>query len=144
VKTTTPHVFSDSNDHVDYRGWYAQASYFITGEHRPYDQKTGTFSAVAPRENLYDKKKGWGTGAWEVVLRYDKLDLDDDRVDGGEMDDITVGLNWYLNKNAKVMMNYINTDIDRNLGTIYTDRKEEFDDDEGDVDAFLTRFQIFW
>lgn len=33
-------------------GMYAQAGYFLTGEHRPYDRKTGTIDRVIPKSNL--------------------------------------------------------------------------------------------
>jgi phosphate-selective porin OprO/OprP len=91
-----------------FSGYYAYASYFLTGEHRAYKNSTGTFDRVKPKTNF---GKG-GTGAWEVALRYSELDLNDDPITGGELEDITFGLNWYLNPNVRAMLNYVLADLD--------------------------------
>jgi len=87
---------------VDVDGFYVQASYFLTGEHRPYKTSEGAFSRLKPKRN-FDGKGNWG--AWEVAARYSDVDLDDSDVQGGQMDKWTLGLNWYLNPNMRVMIN---------------------------------------
>ena len=89
-------------------GWYVQASYLLTGEHRPYKRSSGTFSGVKPLQNY----GGGGSGAWELALRYDSLDLNDGDVQGGELDDTTVGVNWYLNPAIRFTANYVYSDLD--------------------------------
>ena len=37
---------------------------------------------------------------------------------GGEQDIITVGLNWYANKNVRFMLNYLDVDVEDD-GAIY-------------------------
>ncbi len=91
-----------------FSGYYAYASYFLTGEHRAYKNSTGTFDRVKPKTNF---GKG-GTGAWEVALRYSGLDLKDNPIQGGELEDVTFGLNWYLNPNVRTMFNYVLADLD--------------------------------
>jgi phosphate-selective porin OprO/OprP len=91
-----------------FSGYYASASYFLTGEHRAYKNSSGTFDRVKPKTNF---GKG-GTGAWEVALRYSGLDLNDAPIQGGELEDITFGLNWYLNPNVRAMFNYVLADLD--------------------------------
>jgi phosphate-selective porin OprO/OprP len=91
-----------------FSGYYAYASYFLTGEHRAYKNSSGTFDRVKPKTNF---GKG-GTGAWEVALRYSGLDLNDAPIQGGELEDITFGLNWYLNPNVRAMFNYVLADLD--------------------------------
>jgi phosphate-selective porin OprO/OprP len=49
-------------------------------------------------------------GAWEVAVRYSKINLNDGAVDGGSLADWTFGLNWYLNPNTRVMLNVIRAD----------------------------------
>ncbi len=111
------YVFADadlksSSGSGNFTGWYAQASYFLTGEHRKYKPANGVFSRVRPKENFgFDG----GAGAWEVALRYSSVDLDDSGVAGGELDDITAGLNWYLNPNTRIMWDYVHADKD-NVG----------------------------
>lgn len=105
-----------------FSGYYASASYFLTGEHRAYKNSSGTFDRVKPKTNF---GKG-GTGAWEVALRFSGLDLNDDPIQGGELEDITFGLNWYLNPNVRTMFNYVLADLD----TV------------GDAEIVQLRFQI--
>ncbi len=96
---------------ADFWGGYIQASYFLTGEHRNYKQSAGAFSRVKPNKNFNIEECGWG--AWELACRYSHLDLDDGAIGGGELDDVTVGLNWHLNPNTRVMWNYVRSDLDR-------------------------------
>jgi phosphate-selective porin OprO/OprP len=54
-----------------------------------------------------------GTGAWEVAYRYSYVDLNDTGINGGQMNQHTIGLNWYLNDNTRLQFNYLN--IQRNV-----------------------------
>ena len=75
--------------------------------------------------------KNDGLGAWQLALRYSSIDLNDAGVTGGEENNITVGLNWHLNNNTRVMCNYVNTDIEGGAGQ-----------DFGNLEVFQARFQI--
>jgi len=97
------------NRDAQFDGFYFQASWLVTGEHRPYDRKNGVFSRVKPRRDFRLKQQGWG--AWELAARYSCLDLNDAGIAGGEMDDYTFGLNWYLNPNVRMTFNYIHSDV---------------------------------
>ncbi|MFM8189220.1 MAG: OprO/OprP family phosphate-selective porin [Pirellula sp.] len=88
-------------------GGYSQVGYFLTGEHRPYDRKSGTIDRVKPISSV---SKSGGIGAWEIALRWSYLDLLDRQIRGGEMENITAGLNWYVNPNCKCVFNYIHCD----------------------------------
>jgi phosphate-selective porin OprO and OprP len=85
-------------------GGYTQVGYFITGEHRPYDRKAGAIDRVIPNHSV---SKTGGMGAWEVAIRLSYLDLSDRGINGGEMENLTAGLNWYVNPNCKCVFNYI-------------------------------------
>jgi len=54
-----------------------------------------------------------GSGAWEIAGRFSTLDLNDGAILGGEVDVITIGLNWYLNRNTRVMLNLQDIDLDQ-------------------------------
>ena len=110
------------NNDPEFSGYYAQVSYFLTGEHRPYDRESACFGRITPKQNF----GSGGSGAWEVALRVSGVDLNDGDYQGGEMQNYTAGLNWYLNPNVRMMLNYIRSDLD----TV------------GDADTVLARFQV--
>jgi phosphate-selective porin OprO and OprP len=108
---------------VDFDGYYGQASYFLTGEHRRYKKSAGAFTRIKPKRNY---GHGGGMGAWEVAARYSDIELNDRDITGGAVDNTTLGLNWYLNPNTRIMWNYIHSDKHR----------------VGNADIFLMRAQI--
>ena len=91
---------------MHYKGAYAAASYFLTGESRPYDKKAGCLDRVKPLQN-FRTDTGCGYGAWELCSRYSYIDLNDGNINGGRMTDWTAGVNWYLNPYTKFQFNYI-------------------------------------
>lgn len=106
----------------DFSGYYGQASYFLTGEHRKYKTSSAAFDRVKPNKNF---AWGAGCGAWEVKARYSHIDLDSNAINGGELEDISAGVNWYLNPNLRVMWDYIHADTD----------------DSGEADILMMRLQ---
>ena len=92
---------------LDFTGFYISGSYFLTGAHNKYDRETGKLVHVMPNNNFY-----WGEniGAIELTARYSKLDLPY-KSDGCEkLSDTTLGINWYLNQNTKIVFNYVYAD----------------------------------
>jgi phosphate-selective porin OprO/OprP len=85
---------------------YAQAGWFLTGEHRPFDRKLGTIDRVIPKENFGYNAAG-GSGAWEVAARFSWLNLNDNGIQGGQLTDWTAGVNWYWNPCTKLVFNYV-------------------------------------
>ena len=88
---------------------YAEAAYFLSGEHREYVREDrAAFGRVTPlRPFAWTRECGaTGPGAWQVAARYSYLDLDSRGIEGGRVHDFTLGLNWFLNPNAKVQWNY--------------------------------------
>jgi len=88
-------------DNLDFDGWYGEASWTITGESRKY--KEGKFYKVDPSKPF--SFKNGGLGAWELALRYAEVDLTD-YSKGGQMTNLTVALNWYVNSNIRFMADY--------------------------------------
>jgi phosphate-selective porin OprO/OprP len=89
----------------DFDGYYAEAAYFLTGEHRPYDIKEGIFTRTVPRNN-FSAKTG-APGAWELTARVSNANLTSGGITGGDETDFTAGINWYWNPNVKLTFNYI-------------------------------------
>ena len=115
-------------DDASLSGYYAEVGYFLTGEHRVY--KGGLWDRTKPESNFLEDG---GLGGWEVVARYSNLDLNDDTagVYGGKMSNTTLGLNWYLHSNARLMFNYVMSSV-----------KDHEDEELGTVNAFTMRTQI--
>jgi phosphate-selective porin OprO/OprP len=89
----------------DASGFYVFGSWVLTGESRPYAQ--GNVSGIKPNGT-------WG--AWELLLRYSELDLNDGSIQGGKEHDWTLGTNWYLTQHFKLQANYIQaTSVKGNL-----------------------------
>ena len=100
-----------SGGDVDLTGYYINASYFLTGEHRPYDRTAGAFTRVIPNHN-WRNDGHWG--AWELAARVSNIDFNDKGLSESyrnELDAWSLGLNWYLNPNTRVMWNYIVTEV---------------------------------
>jgi phosphate-selective porin OprO/OprP len=127
-------------------GGYVYFSYFLTGENRPYNRKTGTFDRVKPYENFFrvrdeDGNVCTGKGAWELAYRASYLDCyDDGRLSplydfgctGGQYTfDNTFGVNWYLSPYARMMFEYVHASINMNTGL-----------GAGDLNIFQVRTQI--
>ncbi|MBT3294547.1 MAG: porin [Verrucomicrobia bacterium] len=91
-----------------YAGWYTTLSWILTGETRPYDAHSGSFGRLRP---LHPAGEG-GVGAWEVAARFSTLDLDDG-IPGGSEDNLTLGLNWYVNTHTRFMLNLIDASAER-------------------------------
>jgi phosphate-selective porin OprO and OprP len=97
---TTSVSRNDASD-LTFDGWYAQTSYFLTGESRNYSK--GIFGNVTPKASVGDG----GIGAWELALRYSTLDLNDKDIDGGDVDSYTLGVNWYPTNTLRFTANYV-------------------------------------
>ncbi|TRW16920.1 OprO/OprP family phosphate-selective porin [Glacieibacterium frigidum] len=86
-------------------GFYVYGSWFVTGETRPF--RNGNFDRIRPLNNFSNTG---GTGAIELLLRYDQLDVGDTPVAaraGNDAHSYTAGANWYLTPNFKLQFNYI-------------------------------------
>ncbi|MCI0380572.1 MAG: hypothetical protein L0215_23540 [Gemmataceae bacterium] len=132
----------------EYWGGYVMASYFLTGEHRPYKRTSAAFDRVKPNEPFFLVKGGdedgrrwlFGRGAWELCARWDYLDLREDGIVStgspptGVLQDVVLGVNWYWTSNAKVMFNYVRAWRDSDAGTGFGANRS------GRVDSFGVRF----
>ncbi len=125
-KTTAAREISD-------HAWEVTGSWLLTGERK-------TFGRLTPRRN-FEAGNGKGFGAWEIAGRYSQLDADPTVFRVGFADptksaqsarEWAVGLNWYLNRNVKLVSNYDQTEFQR--GAVLGNRLTE--------KGFLNRLQI--
>jgi phosphate-selective porin len=65
------------------------------------DFPSGHYSEVL--EKPYENSN---KGAWELTARWSNVDLNDGRIEGGDMDIASLGLNWWLTPFFGVNLNY--------------------------------------
>ncbi len=114
VKATFDAVTSLSTGTADVAAGYAEVMYNVTGEKWSDSYKAGAFGGIKPNSNF---TSNGGSGAWQVGLRYSMFDVTDvvqtgtnKRVQNSpKANTTTVGINWLLNPNARVMLNYART-----------------------------------
>lgn len=103
---TTQHIAmsTTADDDITNTAWQVAVGYVITGE-------KASFKGVTPGTSV----GGDGWGAWQLVARYGVLEIDDKAFDNGyasrtasasSATNVGVGVNWYLNRNIKLMLNY--------------------------------------
>ncbi len=120
---------SDPDGDADLSAWAFDVGWFLTGESMKY--KAGAFSGIKPKAPI--GKGGWG--AWQIAARLENMDLTDGNIIGGEADVFTVGLNWYLTSNTRLMANY---------GAVLDFNRNGFADDGREPSVFQMRAQVYW
>ena len=85
-----------------FKGYYMQANWAITGE--PFNYTQGKFLRIRPKNDY---------GAFEIALRYSRLDLDDLDIRGGKETNTSLAFNWYAPGNQlRVQSSLIYVDPD--------------------------------
>jgi phosphate-selective porin OprO/OprP len=103
---------------------YIAVLYNLTGENWYDSYKDGAFSSVKIKNNF--DPNGSGIGAWQVGLRFSTYDASDllstvgcanatCRRGSDKGNTTTVGLNWFINPNARMMLNHSITRFDTPL-----------------------------
>jgi phosphate-selective porin OprO/OprP len=103
----------DATTDREIKGYYAQGVWNVTGENHNYSNSSGTFGGIKPNSPF---TMNGGTGAVQLVVRYSELDgsgagaIANGKTSGANA--MTYGLNWVMNENARVMLNFIQTKFD--------------------------------
>ena len=97
-------------------------SWIVTGESRRYNRAVGAASGITPTHRY---------GAVELVARYSHIDLSDAAIDGGVLDKMHFGVNWWTSRQWKVGVSYGDADLDR-------------DNFRGNTRMLLCRLQWFY
>lgn len=140
VNTTTVTPASRRGDFAN-RAWAVTANYVLTGE------ETGYNTNPKPRQDFNFAAGTWG--AWELAARVSQLEVDDGAFKGAGtgvfanrntqaagVDSLSLGLNWYLNRNVKASVNFEHSEFEEAAGR--TAALPDFEDEN----AFLTRVQL--
>lgn len=86
-------------------GHYVQFSYFLTDDKRNYKTKSSAFSRVKPTS-----KKG----AWEIAYRFSDVESNSGSLTAGNLENNSVALNYYATDKVRLMVNYIDVNVDDN------------------------------
>jgi phosphate-selective porin OprO/OprP len=118
-------IIAGTNTSFTHTAWEIAATYLLTGEDASY-------RGVKPAHD-FDLSTG-GLGAWELLGRYSDITLDEDTfldITGSSFSTATyanlsesaqsahswtLGVNWWLNSNAKVAFNYEHTSFNGGAG----------------------------
>lgn len=90
---------SGPGQNIDIEGYYGFATFFLTGESRPYNAASGTFGRVQPKNDF---------GAFELAVRYSRLRNQDGP---GNIENYTAGANWYVKSNIRFALNFVRANI---------------------------------
>ena len=91
---------------LSFDSWNVYGTWSLTGESRvdAYKLSSGEFKRLEPAQVFSTSEGTWG--AWELALRYATIDLNDGAFVGGSEDVVSTGLNWYLNHNMRLMLEW--------------------------------------
>lgn len=112
-----------SGPDLSFGGAYVSLSYFLTGEHIPWNRKLGIQGRVEPHENFFcvrdcDGNRARGLGAWQLALRASRADFNDNDILGGVGENLSLALNWYWNAHTRFQFNYIFGQINNRRTTL--------------------------
>ena len=128
-------------DDASFSGGYLTAGTMLGGR-RTY--KNGTWK----RPKIDNPVGSGGYGALLVEARYDRIDLEDDPVDGGELDGLAIAADWYLTKYSHIGVTAFTSDAE--LGTSTSGLGSPFSNlvtagfEEEDVSGIVIRAQFDW
>lgn len=97
IRTNVNRPSSMNLNNIHFHGYHVQAAYVITGEHRDFVQRNGTFGRVRPSRPC---------GAWEIAARHSYLSLNDENIAGGSGHVTTFSLSWWANDKVRVLGNF--------------------------------------
>jgi phosphate-selective porin OprO/OprP len=84
---------------LSHDAYAVSAGWFLTGGMPIYNARRGTWNKPSIEQDV----TAGGIGAWEIKARYERADFS--RLPtGGEGDTTTLGVNWYLNALARIMV----------------------------------------
>jgi phosphate-selective porin OprO and OprP len=89
---------------LDFSGWHVAATWTLGGESRArsYALGSGEFKGLKPAHDFFRS----GGGTWELAARYAALDLNNGPLVGGTEERLTLGANWYADRNFRVLLDW--------------------------------------
>jgi phosphate-selective porin OprO and OprP len=124
---------------LKFQGGYGEVAYALTGETHRYNAGSASYAGIIPANPFSLSGGGWG--AWEIAGRFSTIDLNDqlataNGVAGGRQTIYTLALNWYANRNVRLMFDYLHGTIGKQISPT------NFGDAGSKFDAFAMRTQV--
>jgi phosphate-selective porin OprO and OprP len=124
---------------LKFQGGYGEVAYTLTGETRRYNAGSASYAGILPANPFSLSGGGWG--AWEIAARFSTIDLNDqlataNGVAGGRQTIYTLALNWYANRNVRLMFDYLHGTLGKQISPT------NFGDAGASFDAFAMRTQV--
>jgi len=104
-------VNPEAGPQLGFGGASAKLGYVLTGESHQYHRRRGVVGGVTPAVEVSSFFDLTG-GAWEATAGWAWIDLDDQSVQGGELQTVIVGLNRYMSSHTKLQLNVIRALLD--------------------------------
>jgi phosphate-selective porin OprO/OprP len=94
---------------VVFQAGHIQASYWLSGEHTPWNRDTGTIGRTLPFDPFSPDAQGDDPrgGAWQVAIRYSYADFTDDDIFGGVGNSLSIGLNYWWSSRSRIQIDYM-------------------------------------
>jgi len=118
-------------DRPSFDGFYVEGTWILTGETKPYttqaiNNEVGAFGNPVPSRPFSLDGDSWG--AWELTARYSDMDLNYNAaqtantvqlagINGGAERIVTLGINWYMNRNVKLQVNDMIVKVNRGIAS---------------------------
>jgi phosphate-selective porin OprO and OprP len=124
---------------VKFDGGYAQASWVLTGENHKYLPDSASYGGIVPNNPFSLNGGGWG--AFEIAGRVSTMNLNDqlataNGVAGGRQTVYTAALNWYFNRNVRLMFDFLHGTVAKQISAVNTG------DAGSTFNAFAMRTQV--
>ncbi len=140
VDGVTPTAVVANRSDRFFQSGYVEGAWVVNGNGRPYRLAPtyGSEFAVLTGVEVDDSQRisRGGYGVFEVAARYSSIDLRDKLTFGGSEDDVTAGINWYPDRNIRVMADYVHADVDPPATALKVAKANS--------DAFIGRIQFAW
>lgn len=88
------HVNRAGVENYNGQGGYVQGGYMILGEKQNYNPATGMVANPVPK-------------SLEILCRYNRTNLNDAGIMGGRLSDVSVAMNYFINKYIAARINYV-------------------------------------
>jgi phosphate-selective porin OprO/OprP len=109
AETVRTSIDSQALGNPTFKGAYVWAEWTLTGESREYNRDKGAWNRPIPKGTF----SSGGYGLWSLVASWSNTDLNDGKVNGGTLEEYTLGISWYPQKSFRWGLEVGRANLDR-------------------------------